>query len=303
MNRPPAVPMLEGVDNEALLMSLLSCDANASPPLTSSYEIVSSSMSPQPQSLCQNIQETNSFCPDIALLSNSDLEILNQVQDTSSNFSDLLMSGTLEMTDLPSIQRSLSSPSASSTSSAMIKELSSDEGSGLVNLCQVCYAPADKHVHYGAQVCGSCRGFFRRTVTNNTSDTFICKKDQNCVIDSKVTVLQTSIIHVCILYESIRLQSRKSCAWCRYQKCLSAGMNPKWMMTTQERKQSLEKRKRKVLEEKRKRITSVSRPIHLVISREELLYIEQIAARSHAIFIQAMTSLFRKDPTPLVTIR
>lgn len=81
--------------------------------------------------------------------------------------------------------------------------------------CPVCGRPAGKHYYYGAQVCVSCRGFFRRTVQNNHQTIFQCLGDLNCVIDSK---------------------SRKSCKFCRFQKCLDAGMNPAYVLSDSERK-------------------------------------------------------------------
>ena len=39
----------------------------------------------------------------------------------------------------------------------------------------------------------------------------------------------------------IRLKTRKSCQYCRYQRCLDAGMKASWVITDEERKQKLSK--------------------------------------------------------------
>ena len=39
----------------------------------------------------------------------------------------------------------------------------------------------------------------------------------------------------------IRLKTRKSCQFCRYQRCLDAGMKASWVITDEERKQKLSK--------------------------------------------------------------
>ncbi|TRY72664.1 hypothetical protein TCAL_10874 [Tigriopus californicus] len=80
--------------------------------------------------------------------------------------------------------------------------------------CPVCGHLSGKHSYYGAQVCFSCRSFFRRSTINSTAQEFGCKNDQNCEIDSK---------------------SWKSCKFCRYQKCLSAGMKPNWVLNDEDR--------------------------------------------------------------------
>ena len=39
----------------------------------------------------------------------------------------------------------------------------------------------------------------------------------------------------------IRLKTRKSCQYCRYQRCLDAGMKASWVITDEERRQKLSK--------------------------------------------------------------
>jgi len=68
--------------------------------------------------------------------------------------------------------------------------------------CSVCHiAMVKEMVHYGAKSCFSCRAFFRRNSLRNKLDN--CIKEGSCLI---------SYI------------DRKSCASCRYEKCVRAGM-------------------------------------------------------------------------------
>ncbi|KAL3125914.1 hypothetical protein niasHT_009443 [Heterodera trifolii] len=66
--------------------------------------------------------------------------------------------------------------------------------------CQVC---GDKSTgtHYGTVSCNGCKGFFRRTILR--SQKFTCRFNKQCVIDKNY---------------------RCACRFCRFQKCLSAGM-------------------------------------------------------------------------------
>lgn len=84
--------------------------------------------------------------------------------------------------------------------------------------CPICNKPVGKHSYYGARVCVSCRGFFRRSVQNHHYPLFKCNFNQNCSIDSK---------------------SRTSCKACRYQKCLAAGMKPALVMSNEQRKKRI----------------------------------------------------------------
>ena len=51
--------------------------------------------------------------------------------------------------------------------------------------CKVCHEPAAKHIHYGAVTCFSCRAFFRRSIQNQTFDTYKCRKQGSCEITLK----------------------------------------------------------------------------------------------------------------------
>ncbi|CAI4221517.1 unnamed protein product [Auanema sp. JU1783] len=69
-------------------------------------------------------------------------------------------------------------------------------------ICSICSASADG-VHYGALSCRSCNAFFRRSVVENVE--YRCKYLKKCVIDT---------------------EARCSCRFCRFHKCLAAGMKP-----------------------------------------------------------------------------
>merc|ERR1712110_475621 len=97
--------------------------------------------------------------------------------------------------------------------------------------CLVCGSQAGKHNYYGANVCISCRGFFRRSVQSQQYTVFECNSDNQarspifpCRIDSK---------------------SRKSCKKCLFERCLTSGMRTAWVLTEEERKARLLKRNKK----------------------------------------------------------
>ena len=97
----------------------------------------------------------------------------------------------------------------------------STEISPVTKTCPVCNTPVGRHSYYGAQVCLSCRGFFRRSVYSKQYQVFSCNKNENCSIDSK---------------------SRRSCKFCRFQKCLGAGMKLAWVLNEDQRKSRIVKR-------------------------------------------------------------
>ncbi|CAD5210467.1 unnamed protein product [Bursaphelenchus xylophilus] len=70
----------------------------------------------------------------------------------------------------------------------------------LAEPCAVC---GDKSTgtHYGVVSCNGCKGFFRRTILRNQR--FTCRFNKQCVIDKNF---------------------RCACRFCRFQKCLTAGM-------------------------------------------------------------------------------
>jgi hypothetical protein len=70
-------------------------------------------------------------------------------------------------------------------------------------LAEPCCVCGDKSTgtHYGTVSCNGCKGFFRRTILRNQR--FTCRFNKQCVIDKNF---------------------RCACRYCRFQKCLSAGM-------------------------------------------------------------------------------
>jgi len=72
----------------------------------------------------------------------------------------------------------------------------------LTTVCTICSGPSSSHLHYGAVACYSCRAFFRRGIGKSyccVEGTGDCNIDWTC---------------------------RRSCQWCRFDKCLAAGMKP-----------------------------------------------------------------------------
>ncbi|MFH4976763.1 hypothetical protein AB6A40_003472 [Gnathostoma spinigerum] len=71
------------------------------------------------------------------------------------------------------------------------------------SICAVC---GDGHakLHYGVLACYGCKGFFRRTLTGKYR--YVCRFGNNCVVDK---------------------YQRNSCRYCRFQRCLEVGMDPK----------------------------------------------------------------------------
>ncbi|XP_069508977.1 nuclear receptor subfamily 5 group A member 2-like [Ambystoma mexicanum] len=78
-----------------------------------------------------------------------------------------------------------------------MKEASGEDSS---ERCPICGDRVSGY-HYGLLTCESCKGFFKRTVQNNKH--YTCLDSQNCAIDK---------------------MQRKRCPACRFQKCLSVGM-------------------------------------------------------------------------------
>ena len=67
-------------------------------------------------------------------------------------------------------------------------------------ICCVCGDKGSGY-HYSVFSCEGCKGFFKRTVQRNLP--YACKDDQVCVISK---------------------QTRNSCQYCRFQKCIAVGM-------------------------------------------------------------------------------
>merc|ERR1712227_1165290 len=72
----------------------------------------------------------------------------------------------------------------------------------LTTVCTICNGPSASHLHYGAIACYSCRAFFRRGIGKS----YCCVEGTgDCTID---------------------WSNRRSCQWCRFDRCLKAGMKP-----------------------------------------------------------------------------
>lgn len=87
-------------------------------------------------------------------------------------------------------------------------------------ICPVCKERAGKHSYYGGRVCPSCRAFFRRAVQSKYYEIFFCSKGENC---------------------EISLKTRRSCQYCRFKKCLDAGMRIAWVLPDGERNRRFNK--------------------------------------------------------------
>ncbi|KAL3982597.1 Zinc finger C4 type (two domains) family protein [Acanthocheilonema viteae] len=93
----------------------------------------------------------------------------------------------------------LGASTASAHSFYDIKDKSTDSSA----VCAVC---GDGHakLHYGILACYGCKGFFRRTLTGKYR--YVCRFGNNCIVDK---------------------YQRNSCRYCRFQRCLEVGMDPK----------------------------------------------------------------------------
>ncbi|RWS24076.1 Vitamin D3 receptor B-like protein [Leptotrombidium deliense] len=89
-----------------------------------------------------------------------------------------------------------------------------------IKICGVCGDRA-KSYHFGGISCDSCKAFFRRSVQNDAYKNFHCPYEGEC---------------------DITIMSRKCCQHCRFQKCISIGMEKSWVMTEEERLQMLKSR-------------------------------------------------------------
>ncbi|KAI6224647.1 hypothetical protein M3Y95_00774900 [Aphelenchoides besseyi] len=107
---------------------------------------------------------------------------------------------TLKMTRMPPM------PMVASTASYHIKEkpnLNVVSSSGEAT-CAVCGDSSSPRLHYGVLACYGCKGFFRRTLTGKYR--YVCRFGNNCVVDK---------------------YQRNSCRFCRFNRCLQVGMDPK----------------------------------------------------------------------------
>ncbi len=94
--------------------------------------------------------------------------------------------------------------------------------------CDVCGDESSRHhLNYGANVCFSCRAFFRRAHQHRQTQAptaaapqFVCKWSGACVVTTK---------------------NRRRCQKCRYDKCVSAGMRPECVLDMAQRRHRFRK--------------------------------------------------------------
>ncbi|GAV08364.1 hypothetical protein RvY_18072-2 [Ramazzottius varieornatus] len=95
-----------------------------------------------------------------------------------------------------------------------------------VEPCVVCGAAATGY-HYRALTCEGCKGFFRRTRQKGLESQYSCKMKGSCVIN---------------------VSTRNQCMFCRYTKCVNAGMSIELVLDKDQRMA-----KRQLIEENRER--------------------------------------------------
>ncbi|GMT15127.1 hypothetical protein PFISCL1PPCAC_6424, partial [Pristionchus fissidentatus] len=92
------------------------------------------------------------------------------------------------------------SPSSSSNGLAHQNHHGSDPH---MDACRVC-GDVPAKMHYGVLACFGCKGFFRRTLKRPQE--YTCRYNGRCIVDR---------------------HERNSCRFCRFKKCIEAGMDPK----------------------------------------------------------------------------
>ncbi|XP_023225253.1 thyroid hormone receptor beta-like isoform X1 [Centruroides vittatus] len=117
----------------------------------------------------------------------------------------------------------MSVPPNGNNSAANVEDQCSRGSGKPPKVCGVCGDRA-KSYHFGGISCDSCKAFFRRSVQNEAYKNFHCPYEGKC---------------------EITISSRKCCQYCRFQKCVSIGMEKGWVMTEEERMQLLRSRMEK----------------------------------------------------------
>ncbi len=142
-------------------------------------------------------------------------------------------------------------------------------------------------------MCSSCRGFFRRVVMNDRAKGLSCATGRMaCNVDSK---------------------SRKSCSWCRYQRCLTAaGMRPGWIMTQEERKARRDERegrkRRRENDQDVKIVKRVSAVPHfasdrfLELTAEERCFIDETVSVANYSYFNTLCDILIVDASPILTV-
>ena len=160
--------------------------------------------------------------------------------------------------------------------------------------CSVCGDLAPEHIHYGSITCFSCRAFFRRSVPK--SHLYACPGNRTC---------------------EIGVSTRKNCQYCRYQACITAGMRPTWVLTENEKRARMEKKRKNaaakraeadgtqstppyLLQQQRNQAENKLPPISVIETRqlEELLFAQESAKHSESFSRPVLDALAKctRDP-------
>lgn len=118
--------------------------------------------------------------------------------------------------------------------------------------CSVC-GDVSTGIHFGGNSCESCKAFFRRSVQCNRYQNYKCSNDEHC---------------------SVNLVSRKVCQFCRYAKCTTVGMKPKWVLSDQEREEKYGSRRKRF---RQNQVTEEDPDIYKYLTKDEKSLIEDIA--------------------------
>ncbi|CAM4784235.1 unnamed protein product [Rotaria magnacalcarata] len=136
--------------------------------------------------------------------------------------------------------------------------LTTDEGNiGVPSRhCSVC-GDISTGIHFGGNSCESCKAFFRRSVQCSRYQNYKCSNEAQCPVNTV---------------------TRKVCQHCRYTKCTTIGMKPKWVLSDQEREEKYGSRRKRFRENR----TSEEDPdIYKYLTTDEKMLIEDIA---HALY-------------------
>ena len=116
-------------------------------------------------------------------------------------------------------------------------------------VCHVCGDQAGGHSYYGGQACSSCRAFFRRAVESDYRFSYFCLVAGECRIDQR---------------------SRKKCQYCRYQACLAAGMEPRWVLKRENSEIMVESKKTTVSVFKKPRTPPLLKCKNFIEAKEKI---------------------------------
>lgn len=149
-------------------------------------------------------------------------------------------------------------------------EMENPKDQKFLRVCFVCTEaakPDKEHLkNYGGIVCFSCRAFWRRSHQKTRSPIFQCKRNGNCVIT---------------------VSNRRQCQFCRYQRCLMAGMRPEAVLDEKQKRFHF----RKLLQRQEKKLAmlrkigsqgnSVMREVRLPIRKPVILENYDIIGHKH----------------------